>query len=817
MIVAGVVSVGAALLASDTAQSPVGIGRLLLTITVVAISDTAVLHLRFGRENYTLTWSEAALLVGLTVTPWPWITIASPLGIIIAQAAARRSPVKIAFNAASIAVGSTVATGCIELVAGSDGLRGAVSLRFDAALVVSALVFFLWNSVTVAAVIAAARKLSVAVVMREGLALKLGLLAGNTVLALLLVNVPWRGSAVVLIPFSIGLLYIAYRGYHRATEESDVWRQLDAATKELTSLDISGVATAAVLRAVTLFNADFAELALSHDSLNTARVFRCDSDGSTSVRNDQPDDPMPAMPAGSSGSATGQRIVDTVLSVPASSSEAIIGVLRLGLRDPAAMPERQQRVLRTFAHGVAASLQNARLYGAIRHQADLNALEAARDPLTGIANRKVLHSQAETELERAALRGSTVGLLLIDLDHFKEINDTLGHHAGDAVLCAIAERLTVATSSDGLVARLGGDEFAILLNNLACPAAAETVARNVMAVISEPVLFEGLRLAVGGSIGIACYPDDGATAEDLLRRADMAMYQAKQARGAISRYRSDRDDHSVGRITLAGELRNAIRDRQFLMQFQPQVDLVTGLVVGAEALARWRHPTRGVLAPLEFIDLVEQCGLSREFAVTTLEQAVREAARWHRRGLHIAVSVNLSARNLLDVGLPADVSEILHKYGLPAEYLVLEITETTMITDAEAVEAVLSSLRHIGAQLSVDDFGTGYSSLAFLQRVAVNELKIDKSFVIGMTKSDNDSAIVRATVELAHGLGIRVVAEGVETADHVAALIALGCDVAQGWHFGRPGSADQILESARSMLGSPRVANLRVVGDARSR
>jgi EAL domain-containing protein (putative c-di-GMP-specific phosphodiesterase class I) len=216
---------------------------------------------------------------------------------------------------------------------------------------------------------------------------------------------------------------------------------------------------------------------------------------------------------------------------------------------------------------------------------------------------------------------------------------------------------------------------------------------------------------------------------------------------------------------------------------------------------------------MEFIDLVEQCGLSGEFAANTLEQSVREAANWNRRGLHIAVSVNLSARNLLDTDLPGQVARILRKYALPPELLILEITETTMITDAEAVESVLSALRQLGVQLSVDDFGTGYSSLAFLQRVAVNELKIDKSFVMAMTASDSDSAIVRATIDLAHGLGIRVVAEGVETAAHAAALIALGCDVAQGWHFGRPGSATQIWEHAGAAIHRRPVDLVRALGD----
>jgi diguanylate cyclase (GGDEF)-like protein len=768
----------------------------LLTVVLVAVSDTAVMHLRYGRENYTLTWSEAAIVVGLVLTPWPWVTIACPVGMIVAQAFARRDPMKIAFNAASIAVEAVLACVCVFVIAGSDDVERAGNVRFGVALAVAAVAVFAWNTLSVSAVIATVRGLPVRVVVREGLALKAGLLAGNTVVALLLVYASWRGSAVVLIPFCIVLLYLSYRAYHGALEDSEVWRQLDAAVKEFTRLDAAGVAASAVSRAVSLFKVEFAELALSHESLDTARVFRHHSDGTSSEGHE--------LPLPDDRGADQRAIVDVMLSVPIGGLPTTVGVLRLGLHDNLPLPARHQRVLGTFARGVAVSLQNARLYSEMRYQADRSAYEATRDTLTGIANRRVLHNRAEQALAAAAGTGGTVGLLLIDLDHFKEINDTLGHHAGDMVLCKVAERLDRRTAEHDLLARLGGDEFAILLSDIDGAAAAELIAEEMLRAVNQPVDYEGLDLAVGGSIGVAVYPEDGLTAEDLLRRADMAMYQAKTARGSVARYRSDRDDHTVSRITLAAELRDAIADRQFLLHFQPQVDLVTYRVIGAEALARWNHPTRGLLGPVEFIDLVERSGLTREFASTVLEQAIAEATVWHAEGLDLPVSVNLSARNLLDPELPGEVESILARFGLPAELLVLELTETTMITDAEATEAVLGRLRRIGVKLSVDDFGTGYSSLAFLQRVAVNEIKIDKTFVMAMTRCDSDAAIVRATIELAHGLGIRVVAEGVETPAHVAALQAFGCDVAQGWHFGRPGSSDQIREAAREVVGPVR-------------
>ena len=769
---------------------------IVLIVALAAVTENTPLHLRFASDNWTVTVSEATLLVGLTIAPWPWITFALPIGVLIGHTIARRDFQKIVFNTAATAIGCAITTGIVRLAAGSIHWREAGAPRFDLALVGAALAYFVWNTLTVTLVISVSGGMAARTILREGLGFKFGVLFGNSFLALLLINVPWHGSSVVLIPFCAVLLFITYRGYHRALKEGDIWRQLDAAAKELTRLDAEGVAAAAVARAVTLFDADFAELAIGQDS--SARVYRNTRGGDASVRRGQLGHDTDAARSGRTSAAGQPTVVDTALAVPTADTPAVLGVLRMGLSSRSGLEPRHQPVLRTFAHSVAASLQNARLYTELRYQADVSALEAARDPLTGIANRKTLHTEAASALLRAEEAGAMTALLLIDLDHFKEINDTLGHHAGDAVLCTIADRLSIATHGTGMVGRLGGDEFAILLHTVADPVSAEAIARRLLSMLAVPVDYEGMRLAVGGSIGIACYPEDGLTADDLLRRADMAMYQAKQARGAVSRYRSDRDDHSVGRITLAAELGSAIRERQFLMQFQPQIDFVTGRVVGAEALARWRHPARGLLGPVEFMDLVERSGLVREFAMTTLEQAIATAAGWQRSGLDLPVSVNLSARNLLDGGLPHDVSTLLHRFGLPPERLILEITETTMITDAEAVEAVLSQLRRRGVQLSVDDFGTGYSSLAFLQRVAVNEIKIDKSFVIAMTGSDSDTAIVRATIELAHGLGIRVVAEGVETQDHVLALRALGCDVAQGWHYGRPGSPEQLATLARS-------------------
>jgi predicted signal transduction protein with EAL and GGDEF domain len=356
------------------------------------------------------------------------------------------------------------------------------------------------------------------------------------------------------------------------------------------------------------------------------------------------------------------------------------------------------------------------------------------------------------------------------------------------------------------IARLGGDEFAILLPDTQDADDAERVAKAVLAALATPVLVDGLRLSVEGSVGIAHYPADSGNVDELLAHADIALYQAKTARGSSRTYSRDHDDSSVSRLTLAAELRTALARDELVLHFQSQHSVADGRLVAAEALVRWHHPQRGLLPPSEFISLAEDSGLAHDFTNYVLNKAIREAATWRDLGADLHVSVNLSARNLLDPALPSAVASALQRYGLPPSALVLEITERTMMSELEVVERVLGELRQLGVQLSVDDFGTGFSSMTFLTRSAVNELKVDRDFVSRMTVSESDAAIVRATVELGHGLGLRVVAEGVEDAETLAALNALGCDIAQGFYLDRPMPADAF--RARILTSDPAVGRI---------
>jgi diguanylate cyclase (GGDEF)-like protein len=421
---------------------------------------------------------------------------------------------------------------------------------------------------------------------------------------------------------------------------------------------------------------------------------------------------------------------------------------------------------------------------------------AMHDPLTGLPNRVLLEERVTALLETGDV--CDFALMLMDLDHFKDVNDGLGHAFGDAVLCEIAARLRRSSRPQDVVCRLGGDEFAILVHD---GSAAVTVAERLAALAAQPIEISGMRLSVGASIGFACHPEDGVTFEELLQHADVAMYQAKACRGSLRRYRSGRNTSTSAstkeKLSLVAELRTALDDDQFELHYQPQIDLTTGKPVAAEALVRWRHPTRGLLQPHSFIGLIESSSLIRPFTCAVLDRAVAECAQWQRSGRPLSVSVNLSARNLDDERLADDVVAVLRRHRLPASCLVLEITETAILGDLDFVEEQMARLASIGVSLSIDDFGTGSSSLTFLQRVMVHELKIDRSFVAGIVRNENDAAITRATVKLAQSLGLRTVAEGVEHPLVAQELIDLECDSAQGYLWSRPVPAPAI----RRVLG----------------
>jgi diguanylate cyclase (GGDEF)-like protein len=440
--------------------------------------------------------------------------------------------------------------------------------------------------------------------------------------------------------------------------------------------------------------------------------------------------------------------------------------------------------------------------------------QALHDTLTGLPNRKLLLMKVADAIEAAAASGQQTGLFLLDLDRFKDVNDTLGHHAGDELLTHVASRLASVLRPEDTVARLGGDEFGVLLPAVRGRGAAEEVAERIRTALSQPFHLHDVALDLEASIGIALSPAHATDADALMQRADVAMYHAKETRSGIETYDADHDPHSTQRLSLFGQLRRAIEDGELVLHYQPKVDLETGRVAGVEALVRWQHPERGLLGPDTFVPLAEQTGLMKSLTSNVLEQALLQTAAWSSAGLQVRMAVNVSARDLHDDTFCQRVNDALKRTGVPASYLELELTERVVMADPQRALENLTALARLGVRLSLDDFGTGYSSLAYLRRLPVTEIKIDKSFVLRMDVDDEDATIVRSTIDLAHGLGLRVLAEGVETAETWQRLSDLGCDAAQGYFLSRPHPAAVVTDW---LAARDRVPAMRLVDGGRGR
>jgi diguanylate cyclase (GGDEF)-like protein len=421
----------------------------------------------------------------------------------------------------------------------------------------------------------------------------------------------------------------------------------------------------------------------------------------------------------------------------------------------------------------------------IRRQMDEIEHRAHYDELTGLPNRTLYRSL----VERAVNGGAPAAVLLLDVDRFKEVNDALGHERGDLLLQELGTRLHRVCKGE-VVARLGGDEFAILLAGSAEEASA--LAARIHAALEEPFDLNGFALEIAASIGVAASPEHGADVDTLVQHADVAMYVAKGAHAGTSTYDPEQDTNDAARLALAGELRRALDDDELVVHYQPKADLGTGEISGVEALVRWEHPSRGFIPPDEFIPIAERTGLIKTLSRYVLAAALRERSRWAAAGHDLHVAVNLTIPDLLDQDLPDRIAALLDETGVSPDDLELEITESTILADPLRVRQNLDRLNELGLSLAIDDFGTGYSSLAYLKRLPVSTIKIDRSFVMDMLESDSDAAIVRSTIELGRNLGLRVVAEGVETEEAWNALREHGCTLAQGYLIGKPMPAEEL-------------------------
>ncbi|WP_410810646.1 putative bifunctional diguanylate cyclase/phosphodiesterase [Micromonospora sp. 067-2] len=761
------------------AKAPTPDGATLVTLTaMIALGAFVKARVRVRSTVHLISWSEAAIVIAAAIAPVPWVVLCTCIGITIASA--RLPPIKLAFG-----VGKNI------LVAAGAGTAFALlgwtwpamqTPQLVGVLSVAYLIAAFLDEVLAIPVIALASGTRISSHFRSNLDLRLaGYAVRFVVAALTLLTLRADPRLLLAVPPLVLSLHLAYSARIRGRTEQQAWQRLARTTDALNVVDLDTVLTTAVTQAAELFSADEVEIELRDGD----RSVRGGTDGITFD--------------GPTGTTT--DVDATVVPTPLEGHDRSIdvGVLRLRFRGPVQLSEREQYTLRTFASALCTAVRNAQAYAELARVAGEHAYAAAHDALTGLANRRHLLDQGTEQLSTRHADGVTA-LVLIDLNHFKEVNDTLGHAAGDQVLVQVADRLRHAAQDDDLVARLGGDEFAVLLRGLPAPAVAAHRAETLLAALHEPFELDGMRISVEASGGISVAPASGGMAE-LLRRADVAMYQAKRAGQRISTYAPTRDTANLSRLALGGDLPRAVADHEFIVNFQPIVDLGTGEVTSAEALARWHHPIHGMIDPLRFLEAVERSGLLPAFAEAILDQALIAAVSWRDAGFDVPVAVNVSPRSLLDARFPGSVLARLRAHDLPPDRLVLELTETLTLSQLDVVDRVLSRLRDEGVRLALDDFGTGYSSLSLLSRIPVHELKIDRSFVTTMQSSAEAAAVIRSTLDLGRSLALDVVAEGVESEPQRRALWQLGCVAGQGHLFARPMPAGTLLAALQRGSG----------------
>lgn len=480
--------------------------------------------------------------------------------------------------------------------------------------------------------------------------------------------------------------------------------------------------------------------------------------------------------------------------------DLVTAMRRIAVGDyDAALPIQEGGEVGQLAHEVGAMRREVQEREAALHHL------AFYDDLTGLPNRNQFRIDLSDQIEEARQDGSRVAVAMVDFDRFKEINDTLGHYLGDRLLAGIAAKLeTTAAGLQTKVARLGGDEFGLLLSAGSINEAREKL-ETLREILCGALEIDDLRIDIEANVGITVFPDQGGDAETLLQQAEVAMYVAKERHLGLTFYETSQNRQSIQRLGLMSDLRQAVEDDGLELRFQPKLDLETGAVDQAEVLVRWTHPQLGAISPEEFIPIAEQTGFIREITTWVLRKSLEQVGQWQRQGLEVSAAVNVSAFDLHDRQLPSRLRSLLEATGVSPDHLVLEITESTVMADLESGQRVLEALDALGVTISIDDFGTGYSSLAQLKRLPVRELKIDRSFIRQMTSAKDVAQIVRSTIELGHNLGLRVVAEGVESKEAVESLRLMRCNLAQGFFISRPLTAEDLV-SWRGRMRSARAS-----------
>ncbi len=721
-----------------------------LLLAAFALTETFPVHLEHRREAVTLSLSTIPLVVGLFTTTPVLLIAARVIGAGLALVLRRHQRLhKLAVNLTMFSLDTAVAALVFHALvpAGRVGVTswpGAFGGALAADLVSS--------TVLVIAISLFQREIERGIVRSAFLGT--GVAFVDTSAALLIVTLLGAEPAgLLLLALVIVPLVGAYQLYSSLREQHGHLSRLHDFTSQMGgALHSDAVLPTLLSRACELMHAESAWLRLPEEEGGDIRHAQL----------------LP----GARG-----------MAAPLNGPDGPLGALYVGQRSGDVRPfvVEDLRLFETLANHASVSLGNSRLVDQLREQAATSEHQSLHDALTGLPNRLLFHREVEERLQRPGM----AAVLLLDLDRFKEVNDTLGHPNGDLLLCEVGARLRSALRVGDVVARLGGDEFAVLLPDIASEAAAVHVAQEIVHVLEQRFAIADVTLGVGASIGIAVAPDHGDDASKLLQRADVAMYIAKAEQSGVELYDLSRDDHTASSLALVNDLREAIERGAIEVHYQPQVDLRSGRVLGVEALARWRHPVRGWVPPDEFVAIAERASLIRPLTKLVLQRALAQCAAWRHAGDDLRMSVNLSARSLLQATLPEDVDEQLRGAGLPASSLCLELTETSMLVEPRRTVDTLHRLRNMGVTIAIDDFGTGHSSLAYLRELPVGEIKIDKSFVLGMREDRFDEAIVCSIIDLARHLVVPVVAEGIEDELTAQRLHDLGCSFGQGYRFSR--------------------------------
>ena len=770
-----------------------------------AATESSVLHIQRGRQARSVSLSELPLVLGLFFAAPLALLVGRLVGCGVTLLSLRRCPpLKTFFNLALFAAETALTLAVFSVVSSWGG--GHITMAWAGAYA-GVLAANVLGGCTIGLVISVHDgSVRLGRLLRDACAgqgtapmvITLGLVAVTSLAAS-------TASAGLLIGFG-ALLLLAYRGYAALSERHLNLERLYRFSQAVSSSpDIDQVMATVFAEAKELLRSDRASAAfVGPDGGLLARV-RLGSSGrlERSVEPPTPEDDwviqqvvagrqpllMPRTTrdpnARSWLAAYGMR---EAMAVPLTGGSGVVGVLVVADRqgDVRTFEKNDVLLLETVANQAGVALRNGELIGQLRH-------EALHDALTGLPNRTNLQRELGNALDDVR-DGHTSGaaVMVLDLDDFKQVNDTLGHEQGDLLLIELSARLSAAVGTAGSIARLGGDEFAILLPETGDEDDVLRIGRRVLRALEQPVSLNGLEVEVGGSMGIALAPAHADDPAALLRRADMAMYDAKTSTRGLRLYEPELDTNNPRRLTLVSELRSALQNGGIQVHVQPQGRLSDGQVTRVEALARWRHPELGDISPDEFIPVAERSGLIGPLTTLVLDASLAACARWRATGHDVGVAVNLSTRSLHDADLVEEVERLLRRHGVPARRLTLEVTEGSVMADPARAVALLHRLRDLGVRLSVDDFGTGYSSLSYLKRLPVQEVKIDRSFITSLREGGEDVAIVRAIVDLGRHLGLEVVAEGIEDQATWDLLASMGCDLGQGWHLGRAMPMDDL-------------------------